>query len=235
MTALEWGPQMDEDRFYVVPSEGPLAGAGREMSLKEMRAALHEAPPGLPAIVFMPQSEAMAVVLREISRLIPGLLIDKAKERREKRIEGILHHILDIDPLDSIEARIDLANAELRRDFLAAFPVVEAAVVHDRAGHKSANKAQTAATWRRADRILGLPYDGRIVYPLFQFDDDGRPWPLVQPTLKALPADRSAWQRAFWLVSPNEWLDERTPADALRAGDERVVDAAGHAGTPVIG
>ena len=71
--------------------------------------------------------------------------------------------------------------------------------------------------------------------PAFQFDDDGQPWPLVQPVLRALPAYRSAWQRAFWLVSPNEWLDERVPADALHEGDERVVEAAGHAGAVVIG
>jgi hypothetical protein len=225
---------MEQERFYVVNPEGSPASRGTEMSLKEMRRALRDVA-GQPAVVFLPKTAGMAQILREMSRLVPGLAAEQTTKRREERIEGMLRYLLDFDPLDPVEARIDAANAEMRRDFLATFPVVEAAAVHDRAGYEGTNKAQTAAAWRRANRILGLPYAGRIVYPLFQFDDDGQPWPLVQPVLRALPADRSAWQRAFWLVSPNEWLDERVPADALRIGDERVVEAAGHAGAVAIG
>lgn len=225
---------MAQERFYVVSPDGSPAPSGKEMSIEELRGAVRKAA-GQPAVVFLPKTEGMALVLREIYRFIPGLVAEKTVERREERIEGMLRYLLDFDPLGPVEARIDAANAEMRRDFLAAYPVVEAAAVHDRAGYGGVNKAQTAAAWKRANRILGLPYAGRIVYPLFQFDDDGQPWPLMQPVLRSLPADRSAWQRAFWLVSPNEWLDERVPADALRNGDERVIQAAEHAGAVAIG
>lgn len=225
---------MAQERFYVVDPESRSASGGKDMSLEEMRRALRGVA-GQPAVVFMPKTEAMAVILREISRIVPGLVAEKAVERREQRIEGMLRYLLDFDPLDPVEARIDAVNAGMRRDFLAIYPVIEAAAVHDRAGYEGTNKAQTAASWRRANRILGLPYAGHIVYPLFQFNDDGHPWPLMQPVLKALPADRSAWQRAFWLVSPNEWLDGRVPADALREADAHVVEAAAHAGGVVIG
>lgn len=225
---------MEQERFYVVTPEDSPTASGTEMSFEEMRSALRTAA-GQPAVVLLPKTEGMARILREIYRIVPSLVAEKTAERREERIEGMLHYLLDFDPLASVEARIDAANAEMRRDFLASFPVVEAAAVHDRAGYAGTNKAQTAAAWKRAGRILGLPYAGRTVYPLFQFDDDGQPWPLMQPVLRALPGDRSAWQRAFWLVAPNEWLDERVPADALREGDERVVEAAQHAGAVVIG
>lgn len=225
---------MEQERFYVVDPDDRAAAGGTEMSLEEMRRTLHDTR-GQPAVVFLPTTEGMTAILRELSRIVPALVAEQASQRREERIEGMLRYLLDFDPLDPVEARIDATNAQMRRDFLAAFPVVEAAAVHDRAGHEGTNKAQTAAAWRRANRILGLPYAGRTVYPLFQFDDDGQPWPLMQPVLRALPADRSAWQRAFWLVSPNEWLGERLPADAVRQGDARAVVAARHAGDVVVG
>lgn len=224
---------MSRDQLYVVTGEAP-AGNGREMSLEEMRTALRSAATPQP-IVFLPASEGMARVMREMSRMVPALMTEKTAERREARIEGILGHLLDFDPLASAEARIDAMNAELRRDFLADFPVVEAATVHARAGHGGTNKAQTAAAWRRAGRILGLPYAGRIVYPLFQFDDAGQPWPLLRPVLGALPADRTPWQRAFWLVGPNERLDGDPPIEAIRRGEDGVLEAARHAGEIAVG
>jgi len=170
-------------------------------------------------------------VLSTVFRLLPA----KRKELQEKRIEDLLEVILEFDPLSAVEARIDLANAEMRKAFLNEFPVIDAAAVHDRAGHGGTNKAQTAASWKKAGRILGLNLHGRMVFPTFQFDADGQPLPLLQKVLRALPADRSAWQRAFWLVAPNDFLDGARPLDLIREGDPGVIDAAGKEAQPVIG
>lgn len=49
----------------------------------------------------------------------------------------------------------------------------------------------------------------------------------LKPVLDALSPDYSMWQRAFWLVSPDEWLDGECPIDAVCAGKiDRVIEAA---------
>ncbi|WP_147115475.1 hypothetical protein [Tateyamaria sp. syn59] len=51
--------------------------------------------------------------------------------------------------------------------------------------------------------------------------------PGLQPVLDALAPDYTTWQRAFWLVSPEEFLDRETPLDVVQAGEiDRVVRAA---------
>lgn len=220
--------------LFVFDPQNPSANQGRLIAVEAMGDVLRNRK-GPGAIMFLPQNEGMSRILRELSRLVPGILARKLKERQETRIEGLLECMLDFDPLDTAETRIDVTNAEMRRDFLEAFKVLDAIALHERAGHEGSNKSQTAASWRKSDRILGLPFAGKTVYPDFQFDADGQPWPLMRDVLKALPADWSGWQRAFWMVSPNEWLDEGLPFEAIRAGDRDVIEAAAEAGRMAIG
>ncbi|MGO6901597.1 hypothetical protein ACCS96_14410, partial [Rhizobium ruizarguesonis] len=42
-----------------------------------------------------------------------------------------------------------------------------------------------------------------------------RPHPAIKKALVALPENLSPWQRAFWFVSTNGWLDDKAPMDAL--------------------
>ena len=218
--------------LYVVDPQNASASEGRTIPVEAMSDVLRNRK-GPGAIIFLPPSEGASQIFREISRLLPRILAGKVHERLEQRIEGLLEHMLDFDPLDSAEAKIDVMNAEMRRDFLGAFTVRDAAAVHERAGHEGGNKFQTAAAWRKADRILGLPFAGKTVYPDFQFDADGQPYPLMREVLRGLPADWSGWQRAFWIVSPNEWLDEGRPLEAIRAGDKAVIEAAARTPAPI--
>ena len=57
----------------------------------------------------------------------------------------------------------------------------------------------------------------------------------MEPVLAALPNSFTAWQRAFWFVSPKEALDGETPAEAVKAGDDQVVETARVAGELVAG
>ena len=166
---------------------------------------------------------------------LPAKLSKRASELSEKRIESLLDVLIDVDPFQPVEARIDARNAKLRREFVEDFPVMDSATVHRRAGLEGINTAQTVNAWRRRGRILGLPLQGKYAYPEFQFDADGRPLKLMKAVLDALPADLTPWQRAFWLVSPKEELDGIAPEKAIRDGNDQVVDVAGSAGQLPVG
>ncbi len=176
----------------------------------------------------------LEVGVQVLSRL-PRLIAVAKTERRERRIEAMIETFLDVDPFDPVEAKIDADNAEMRAEFLAAYPVIESAAIHARAGHQGRNTAQTAAAWKRSGRIFSLPCQGRDVFPVFQFDADGQPLPLLKEVLAALPADLSPWQRAFWLVSPADELEGRPPIDLIKASEAQVTLAAREAGRLPIG
>lgn len=220
------------NKFYLVDQtdQGPAQSVSIKTLLEHLKTRKGPAP-----IVTFPGSEDASVFLRELPRILPASLARQRTARQQDRIETILGALLDFDPLDRVEARIDTANAQMRRDFLSRFKVLDAAGVHDRAGHSGSNRSQTAASWSKAGRILGLPYNGKTVYPAFQFDADGQPWPLMRETMKALRPDLSAWQRAFWMVSPNECLDGSLPIDAVRTHDKAVTEAARKTRETVIG
>jgi hypothetical protein len=71
--------------------------------------------------------------------------------------------------------------------------------------------------------ILGCPLDdGSIVYPAWQFLDNGAIVPGLSDLLKVLgPATNDTWQMALWLSAPNDELDGSAPRDWLRSNRSR--------------
>ncbi|HEY7036897.1 MAG TPA: hypothetical protein VH482_36550 [Thermomicrobiales bacterium] len=67
-------------------------------------------------------------------------------------------------------------------------------------------------------RILALPTrPGGVVYPAFQFDDDGQPYPTIAEVIELLaPVAVTPYTIASWLMSPNEFLGDATPMHLLR-------------------
>jgi hypothetical protein len=187
------------------------------------------------AVLFLGADRSVARVYARLARHMTGLIRDRIGARQEARIERMVDAMLDVDPFDRVEAEIDADNAEMRRDFLTEFEMLTSAEVHDRAGYGGLNKAQTANGWKRAGRVLGVPHRGRDLFPAFEFDRDGQPWPMLAQVLAALPDDLSPWQRAFWLVAPLDALGGAAPIELVRAGDARVLDAAARAGALPVG
>jgi hypothetical protein len=61
--------------------------------------------------------------------------------------------------------------------------------------------------------------DGRIGYPIFQFEGD-RILPGIQDVVRALaPVAATSWTVASWLTSPSSDLGGETPLERLRRGD----------------
>ena len=78
---------------------------------------------------------------------LPVKLSQRAEELSEDRIQTLLDVMLDVDPFEPIEARIDAKNAEMRAEFLKDFPVLDSAGVHKLAGLKGTNTSQTVNSW----------------------------------------------------------------------------------------
>ena len=125
-------------------------------------------------------------------------------------------------------------NAQARSDFLRRYEVLEAEDVHTLYGSRAKNKAALAARWRAEGKVFAMEDSGRLVYPAFQFDDRGRPRPIIADVLLALGANVGAWQIALWFVSPNGWLDGARPIDRLDEDSKRVLEAARDIADPAI-
>jgi hypothetical protein len=86
--------------------------------------------------------------------------------------------------------------------------------------------------WKK-NAIFSVAHRGVEYYPSFQFLD-GKPHPTIKKVLQVLPPTMSAWQKAFWFVSSNGWLDERAPAEMLNNATA-VLAAAEHERQEVVG
>jgi hypothetical protein len=82
-------------------------------------------------------------------------------------------------------------------------------------------------------RILALPTRrGGVVYPAFQFDGHGQPYPTIAEVIEILaPVAVTPYTIASWLMSPNEFLGDETPMQLLRTerDPERVMTEARYA------
>ena len=123
-------------------------------------------------------------------------------------------------------------NADFRADFLERYDVLDARQVHDLYGSEADNSAAPAWRWLSGGRVFGIEDRGRILYPAFQFDDTGRPKPVVARVLQAL-GKRGPWQVAGWFTAPNGWLpDDRRPVEVMDADPDAVAEAAREATRP---
>ena len=147
-------------------------------------------------------------------------------------IEKLAEVILP-DDLGDARGALAADNLNLRDTFIARVPQLTSAEVGARAGLQTKNPYATAARWKKSGDIFSVHHRGIEYFPAFQFLD-GRPHPTVKKALGALPGRLSGWQRAFWFVSTNGWLDDRAPVDALDDADE-VVAAARREGEEVFG
>lgn len=98
-------------------------------------------------------------------------------------------------------------------------PLLDTADAQELLGVKS---RQAVADLRARNRLLGLPKsNGRVVYPVFQFDDHGRPFEtLVKILGKFAEAGVSPWTVASWFVTPQALLKGKTPAIWLKRGGD---------------
>lgn len=80
---------------------------------------------------------------------------------------------------------------------------------------------------RGRGRLITLAHEGESVIPTFQLEADFEHRPAAGDVVRALlAAGYGPWDIWDWAETPNPWIGRRTPAEALRAGDEAAVDRA---------
>lgn len=146
-------------------------------------------------------------------------------ETRQEAAIAKLAEVILPDDLAAARGALAADNLALRDRFIAQTAPLTSAEVGARAGARSTNPYATAARWKKAGDIFSVHHRGTEYYPAFQFRD-GRPHPVIRKALAELPASMSPWQRAFWFVSTNGWLDDAAPADRLDDSDAVVAAAA---------
>jgi hypothetical protein len=129
----------------------------------------------------------------------------------------------------------ELAEAEIRYrkeldDFIAAReaergdpwpkllgPLLHAEDVRELVGLSSLEELDELV---RQWRILALPTrQGGVVYPAFQFDDDGQPFPTIAEVIEILaPVAVTPYTIASWLMSPKPYFDDQSPMQWLESG-----------------
>lgn len=94
-------------------------------------------------------------------------------------------------------------------------------------GSNAGNQAQHAAALRQAGKLLGVRDGARgFRHPVCQFRQ-GELIEEIEALLTLLPpGNKSGWSQAFWLYSPNAFLEGRRPADVLRINPAQVIEAA---------
>jgi hypothetical protein len=118
-------------------------------------------------------------------------------------------------------------NAQARRRFLEEFPALTSTEVAEAANSRAANRASLANRWRDEGKVFAVRLGDQQLYPAFQFDDQGRPLPVITRVLKRLSeGDLTDWQTALWFTTPTGWLGGARPADLLTAEPDAVTEAA---------
>jgi hypothetical protein len=163
-------------------------------------------------------------------------VINVSNHIEESRFEEAIAKLADVIlPDDLAEARgaIALDNLHLRDRFVAETAPLTSVQVSELSGYQGNNPYATAARWKKANAIFSVTHRGNEYFPSFQFLD-GKPHPTIKKVLKVLPDTMSAWQKAFWFVSTNGWLDDRAPAEMLNDAPA-VLAAAEHEREEVVG
>ncbi len=124
-------------------------------------------------------------------------------------------------------------NAAARAKFVQTCEMLDAEQVHELFGSSAKNRAALAARWRADGKIFAVEYKGRLLYPAFQFNPQGRPMAIIGKVLAALGSAVGPWQTAIWFTASNAWLDGRKPVDLLDSEPAGVLDAAADIAEPV--
>jgi hypothetical protein len=126
-------------------------------------------------------------------------------------------------------AQAALANRAYARLLLSGTAVTTSeyiAVLAERGVGREAARARIKRD-RDRQRLVTVSHEGEAIIPTFQLEDDFEHRPLAGDVAYALlTAGYSSWDIWDWVETPNPWIGRRTPGDAIRAGDTRVVDAA---------
>ncbi len=165
--------------------------------------------------------------IKHIDALV-RLVRHRVRELEQTEMERLIDMSMPQVDLQHPREVLDQArrNAQLRAHFLETWACLDAEAVHTLYGSTADNTAALAGKWRKTGKIFAVDYQGRTLYPAFQFDLAGRPKPVIAKILKALGPRMGAWQTAIWFISANPGLGRELPVEVLDDIPEQVVNVA---------
>ena len=118
-----------------------------------------------------------------------------------------------------------LNRARLQEKILASTSMVDQPQACELLGLSGTNPSATMKRKEEKREILRFTIDGRVSYPLFQFDVEGRRiFPTMAKLIALKPETWSDFRLLHWLTRPH--LDfETAPAEKLGAEDAEVIGA----------
>jgi hypothetical protein len=148
--------------------------------------------------------------------------------RERRTFSRMVEAMLPEAPLPSAPAVLQARrNAEARASLIQEFGVLTSSQVAELAGSRATNRAALANRWKQEGLIFAVPYQGSEVFPAYQFDEDGRPRPVIAQVLATLGRQSKGWELALWFTGANGWLDqEKRPVDVLQSTPQDVAQAA---------
>ena len=177
-----------------------------------------------------PQLEPM---ISQVVSQVPHAVERRRQALTEQNLDALVSVYLSHDPLAAGLSEIERDNAEAQADFIENEPCYSAEDLAILVGSDASNRSALATRLKTRGAIFGVKRLGKDRYPKFQFRD-GQPRKIIGKILKALPADMTPWQTAFWFVRPNGWLDGARPVDRLD-DEAAVLQAAAREGDDWIG
>ncbi len=178
-----------------------------------------EASYALPASGEAIVAEPAAVEARELVR--------QTERSQRAQMEALIESLLPATTVPSAAAVLQARrNAEAREALLHEFGALTSSEVAEMAGSEAKNRAALANRWKQEGRIFSVTRHGVTLFPGFQFDEQGRPKPVIAEVVRALGSESSDWELALWFVSRTGWLGGRRPVDLLELEPQVVIEAA---------
>ena len=193
----------------------------------------------LSDIVSQRPSATVREVAGELTRLERSLSATRGRletaaytvgaDRRAAQLERVVEALLPASVPSAAAVWHAQRSAEARLALVSEHGAWTAAELAERAGSTASNRSALASSWRATGRAIGVEWNGRLVFPAFQFTAAGQPRPELASILMHLrSAGLDDWQAALWFVSPTGWLDDRRPVDVLDQDPGAVEAAAAH-------
>jgi len=208
----------------IISAEDLEARILREATNRARTPGVREPRDGAGSYVAIRSSDPMVTrAVADIVSRVTEIIAARREALSQQTIDLLVDAYLGSESTAPVRHALELDNARERARFVAEQPCFTSREVARIAGHEAANASATATRWKRAGRIIGLPWKDGDLYPAFQFAE-GQPRPVIQQLIGIFGSQRSPWQIAFWLTSTNSWLDGAIPAERL--DDEAAVLAA---------
>src|SRR4051794_11493027 len=100
-----------------------------------------------------------------------------AADRRAAQLERVVEALLPASVPSAAAVWHAQRSAEARLELVSEHGAWTAAELAERAGSTASNRSALASSWRATGRALGVEWNGRVVFPAFQFTAAGQPRP----------------------------------------------------------